>query len=92
MSLNVKYTSKFKKDFKKIEKRKINTDELEFIVNELREQRPLAEKYCDHALAGKYYGHRECHIHPDWLLLYIVNNHVLTLTLTHTGSHSDLFI
>ena len=53
--------------------------------------KPLAEKYKDHPLRGIYTGHRECHITPDWLLIYKIENDLLTLSLTRTGTHSDLF-
>ena len=52
---------------------------------------PLPEKNEDHALTGNWYGHRECHILPDWLLVYRIENDVLVLTLSRTGTHSDLF-
>ena len=51
----------------------------------------LPKKYKDHELKGDYQGHRECHIQPDWLLIYKIENEVLILTLTRTGTHSDLF-
>ena len=54
-------------------------------------QEPLDEKYRDHELVGKYKGFRECHVQPDWLLVYLLKEEKLTLTLTRTGSHSDLF-
>ena len=89
--IEVKKTSKFKKDYKLIKKRKKNLDLLKQIVFKLANQIPLDEKYRDHELTGKYKGFRECHIEPDWLLIYLVENDSLTLTLTRTGSHSDLF-
>lgn len=58
----------------------------------LAEDIPLPEKYCDHALSGMWAKHRECHIQPDWLLIYYKSEDVLVLTLSRTGSHSDLFI
>ena len=89
--LEVKITSKVKKDYKLIKKRKKNLDLLKQIVFKLANQIPLDEKYRDHELTGKYKGFRECHIEPDWLLIYLVEKDSLTLTLTRTGSHSDLF-
>ena len=53
-------------------------------------QQTLPDKYRDHALKGQFIGFRECHIQPDWLLIYMVENDILTLTLVDTGSHSDL--
>ena len=63
----------------------------EYVVGELAKERPLAQKYNDHALKGSFEGFRECHIQPDWLLIYIIENDILTLTLTRTGTHADLF-
>ena len=63
----------------------------EDVVCLLREEKPLPEKYCDHSLKGEYMGQRECHISPDWLLIYKVENDMITLSLTRTGTHSDLF-
>ena len=72
-------------------KRNVNEDDFKFVVNELRNQRALDEKYRDHSLEGTYKGFRECHINPDWLLIYRVENDMLILTLSRTGTHSDLF-
>ncbi|MDR3244603.1 MAG: type II toxin-antitoxin system YafQ family toxin, partial [Elusimicrobiota bacterium] len=57
----------------------------------LLEQKPLEQKYQDHSLKGNYAGFRECHIQPNWLLIYRINHNLLILALTRTGSHSDLF-
>lgn len=89
--LKVRYSSKFKKDFKAIIKRGYNISLFYEVLILLREDKTLPEKYSDHALKGGYGGHRECHITPDWLLIYKKENDTLTLTLTRTGSHSDLF-
>lgn len=89
--LRVRYSSKFKKDFKAIVKRGYNTALFEEVLNILRTEKPLPEKHCDHALSGDYIGHRECHITPDWLLIYKKEKDMITLSLTRTGSHSDLF-
>ena len=89
--LKVRYSTKFKKDFKTIVKRGYNTQLMEDVIQMLTEQQPLPPKYCDHALTGNYAGHRECHISPDWLLIYKIERNILTLSLTRTGSHSDLF-
>ena len=61
------------------------------LPQELTAGEPLPEKNRDHALTGDWVGHRECHIQPDWLLVYRVQNDVLVLTLTRTVTHSDLF-
>lgn len=89
--LKVRYSNKFKKDFKAIIRRGYDITLFEDVVCLLREEKPLLEKYCDHSLKGEYMGHRECHISPDWLLIYKVENDMITLSLTRTGTHSDLF-
>jgi len=89
--LEVKFTSKFKKDYKLIKKRGMNISLLKEIVGKLANNIPLEEKYKDHELTGNYKGFRECHIQPDWLLIYFIKDDKLTLTLTRTGTHSDLF-
>ncbi len=68
--LKVRYSAKFKKDFKSIVKRGYDISLFEDVITLLREEKVLPEKYCDHALKGEYIGHRECHICPDWLLIY----------------------
>ena len=89
--LTLKYTARFKKDYKLAKKRGLDISLLEYIINELANQRQLEQKYQDHSLSGDYTGFRTCHIQPDWLLVYLVENNVLILTLTRTGTHSDLF-
>lgn len=89
--LNIRYRTQFKKDYKKIIKRGYNPDDMSKVLTLLVNQQPLPAKYRDHALTGNYIGFRECHIAPDWLLIYKIENDILTLTLTRTGSHSDLF-
>ena len=89
--LSVKYYSKFKKDYKKIQKRGYKIDLLKEVVDKLRKGEQLPEKYQDHWLSGNYKGFKECHIEPDWLLIYKIENDVLILTLVRTGTHSDLF-
>jgi len=90
--LKILYTSKFKKDIKNIQNgKRYDINELFFVVNELANQRPLEAKYHDYALLGNYNGYRECHIRPDWLLIYAIKNDTLTLTLSRTGSHAELF-
>ena len=64
---------------------------LDKVVGLLRQGKQLDEKYRDHGLSGNFAGFRECHIKPDWLLVYLIENDVLTLTLVDTGSHSDIF-
>ena len=89
--LEVLVTSRFKKDLKAMIKRGCKPELLWNIVEQLRAQQPLPEKNRDHALTGDFIGFRECHIQPDWLLVYRVEEDVLILTLARTGTHSDLF-
>lgn len=87
----VKFTTQFRKDYKLAIKRGLKIELLEQIVALLAAGQSLPDKNKDHALAGNWVGHRECHILPDWLLVYRVEDDVLVLTLTRTGTHSDLF-
>ena len=89
--LTIKYHSTFKPDFKRIVKRGYDTRLLEEVIALLAGQTPLPQRYRDHPLTGDYAGCRECHITPDWLLIYEVSGGTLTLYLTRTGTHSDLF-
>ena len=89
--LTIKYQSAFKKDYKRIKKRGYDTRLLEKVVGLLAEGQPLPPEYRDHALSGDYSGCRECHIAPDWLLVYEVVERDLILYLMRTGTHSDLF-
>ncbi|MEF2562333.1 MAG: type II toxin-antitoxin system YafQ family toxin [Negativibacillus sp.] len=89
--LDIRYSSKFKKDYKTIIKRGYNPQLLQDVLDILCNEQTLPEKYKDHWLTGNYQGHRECHITPDWLLIYKIEQDILTLTLTRTGTHSDLF-
>lgn len=87
----VKYTTQFKKDYKLAIKRGLDIGLLENVIVLLSMGIPLPEKNRDHALTGNWTGHRECHVLPDWLLIYRIEEDVLVLTLSHTGTHSDLF-
>lgn len=89
--LDVRYSAKFKKDYKAIIKRGYNPQLLEDVLTILCNEQPLPPKYKEHSLSGNYEGHRECHITPDWLLIYKIDKKILTLILTRTGTHSDLF-
>lgn len=84
-------TRKFKKSLKLAKKRGLDLNLLEKVITSLQNNSPLEEKYRDHELRGKYKGFRECHIAPDWLLIYMKEEDVLVLTLIDTGTHSDLF-
>lgn len=89
--LTIRYETTFKKDFKRIIKRGYNIQLLEDVIEILASGQMLPEKYKDHNLTGNYSDFRECHITPDWLLIYKINNNELILYLTRTGTHSDLF-
>jgi len=91
MKYEILATGRFKKDLKTIMKRGYNIQLLQDVVFLLADGSPLPEKNKDHALSGNWIGHRECHITPDWLLLYKIDAGILVLTLTRTGAHSDLF-
>ena len=84
-------TGKFKKSLKLAKKRGLDLKLLDKVITMLQNDIPLEEKYRDYELKGKYQGFRECHIQPDWLLIYLKENEVLTLTLVDTGTHADLF-
>ena len=87
----VKPTTKFQKDLKRVEKRGYDLSLLTEVLAILKKGEQLPEKYKDHALKGDYIGCRECHITPDWLLVYRIKEDTLFLYLTRTGTHSDLF-
>ena len=87
----VKPTTQFKKDYKQAIKRGLKIKLLEDMIAALAMGEALPEKNKDHALAGNWIGHRECHILPDWLLVYRIEDDVLVLTLARIGTHSDLF-
>lgn len=87
----VKFTTQFRKDYKLAMKRGLKIELLERVIMLLATGEALPEKNKDHTHTGNWVGHRECHILPDWLLVYRVEDDVLVLTLTRTGTHSDLF-
>jgi mRNA interferase YafQ len=89
--LNLKTTTQFRKDYKTIKKRGYKLSLLEDVLQTLLIEKPLEPKYHDHALTGKHAGFRECHILPDWLLIYCIDNDELLLIASRTGTHSDLF-
>lgn len=89
--LTIKYQTAFKKDYKRIKKRGYDVTKLAEVVDMLTSGQELPAKYKDHRLSGDYEGCRECHITPDWLLVYEVMEDELLLYLTRTGTHSDLF-
>lgn len=83
-------TTKFKKSLKLAKKRGLNISLLDEIVSKIQNGEKLPKKNHDHQLTGDKKNFRECHIQPDWLLIYLLNENVLTLTLVDTGTHSDL--
>ena len=91
MKYSIERTTQFKKDFKLAEKQGLDMTELEAVITMLANGIVLPAKYRDHELRGNYSGHRECHIEPDWLLIYKITESVLVLSLVRTGSHSKLF-
>lgn len=88
---HLKFTSEYKRAYKRMKKRGANLALLDDVVDRLRRGEVLEARYRDHALSGNFQGFRECHIKPDWLLVYLVENDILTLTLIDTGSHADIF-
>jgi len=91
LKYTVKLTNRFTKDYKLMEKRNLDMSLLDQVIAKLAQGVPLPASHRDHALTGNFAGHRECHVASDWLLIYRIEADVLVLTLTRTGSHSDLF-
>lgn len=91
--LTIEYHTQFKRDYRQAIKRGLDPKLFSEVVAVLASQQPLPEKYRDHPLSDskRYKGMRECHLQPDWLLIYRIDNDRLTLILARTGSHSDLF-
>ncbi|MGP1495114.1 MAG: type II toxin-antitoxin system YafQ family toxin [Streptobacillus sp.] len=91
MKYEVKFTTQFKKDLKLAKKQNKDIEKLFEVVELLANGEKLDFKYKDHDLSGNYKGTRECHIEPDWILVYEYQNDVLVLMLYRLGSHSELF-
>lgn len=91
MALKLVPTLQFKRDYKRMKKRGLNMAELQIVLDKLCADKPLEERHRDHALVGRYAGFRECHIRPDWLLVYAIDKDRLILVASRTGTHSDLF-
>ena len=87
--LEVRTTTRFKKELKKAARQQRDMQKLGAAVDLLQAEEPLPERNIDHALTGNYVGHRECHLSPDWLLIYKIEESALILV--RTGSHSELF-
>ena len=91
MNYQVIWTSQFKKEYKLAMKRKLDISLLDEVIRILAKGEELPKERHDHELSNNWRGYRECHIQPDWLLIYKIQNGSLILTLTRTGTHSDLF-
>ena len=91
MKYEIRFTGQFKKDLKLAKKQGKNLDKLFDVVERLANGEVLEAKYRDHDLSGDYKGCRECHIDPDWLLIYEIFDDVLVLLLNRVGNHSELF-
>ena len=91
MNYTVKWSARFKKQYKQMIRRGEDIGLLDDVIRLLAAGETLPEEYHDHILIGDYAGFHECHIRPDWLLIYLYDDEVLVLTLFRTGSHSDLF-
>lgn len=89
MPLEIVYTSQFKQDYKRVKKQGFDLKKLELVIGKLANREDIEQKYRDHPLKGKLKGHRECHIEPDWLLIYRIDGD--ELLLAGTGSHAYLF-
>lgn len=89
--LTLSTTTQFRKDIKKMKKRGVQLEKLNYVIDQLLNEQILESNYRDHALVGNYIGFRECHIEPDWLLVYKVDKNQLILTASRTETHSDLF-
>ena len=87
----LEYGGKFVKDLKLVKRRGLDLAQLKTVTDMLQEGTPLPDKYRDHVLTGNYRGYRECHINPDWLLIYSRKETVRIVSLYRTGTHSDLF-
>jgi len=91
MSYKIEYTGKIKKDIKLAVKRNLNIELFKNVVEILESEGKLPAKYKSHVLKGNYQGFWECHIQPDWLLIWQQNDEIKLISLTRTGTHSDLF-
>jgi mRNA interferase YafQ len=89
--LRLKRTAQFKKDVKLAKRRGKDIERLMNVIRLLVSQSEMPHELRDHELVGSFKGHRECHIEPDWLLIYLIEKDMLILTIVNTGSHADLF-
>ncbi|MDO4501167.1 MAG: type II toxin-antitoxin system YafQ family toxin [Erysipelotrichaceae bacterium] len=91
MRYKVQFTSTFKRDISKAEKQNKDLNKIFNVIEKLANGEKLSRRFRDHQLSGEYKKARECHIEPDWLLVYKINNNLLVLELLRTGTHSELF-
>ena len=91
MILKVIRSNRFLKDLEIAKRRGFNLSKLAFVVDKLANREQLEPKYKDHSLSGEYKDFRECHVQPDWLLIYTIDDEELELFLFRNGTHSDLF-
>lgn len=91
MKYSIEFTTRLKKDLKLAKKQNKNLDKMFEVIEILANGGKLDAKYRDHDLSGNFKGTRECHIEPDWLLIYEIKEDILVLMLSRTGTHSDLF-
>lgn len=89
MALKIRQATRFRRDIKRLQRQNANLSRLQTIIKQLADELPLEARYRDHQLTGNWRGFRECHIQPDWLLIYRVEDG--ELQLARTGTHSDLF-
>ena len=88
--LSLEVTSQFRKDYKRVRKRGYDLQRIRLVIDQLLTEKPLDPQYRDHALTGNFRGYRECHIQPNWLLIYRIENDRLVLVAHRTGTHADL--
>ncbi len=88
---NVVESSSYRKDYKRLKRQGKDMSRLRSVINLLADGEALPAEYKDHPLKGQYKGYRDCHIEDDWVLIYKIENKILTLSLTRTGTHSDLY-
>ena len=89
MAFTIRQATKFRRDVKRLRRQGVDLAQLQAVIVSLTAEEPLDEWYRDHALVGNWRGFRECHLQPDWLLIYRVENN--ELQLARTGSHAELF-
>ena len=89
--LKISFTKQYLRDLELMKRRQLPKSELDEVIKLLLEEQPLPLKYRDHALKGNFVNYRECHVRPNWLLIYKIDKKILTLVLIRTGTHSDLF-